>query len=133
MADLPEHYFRLRDGGCTVFRTDPDNRSGRLEMEAIAQVHLDRDEIKPVGDRVLDTEDKSAIRIWLRERRAIEKMREVDNVHRTLDEMQKTAHWVQSQADDIQLEEVTEQLLLTMHDLRSALVRRKAERLAKDG
>lgn len=37
---------------------------------------------------------------------------------------------VESHGD--QLEDVTDALLLAMHDLRSVLVRRKAERLLKD-
>ncbi len=38
---------------------------------------------------------------------------------------------VVSKASDAQLEEVTDALLLAMHDLRSVLVRKKAERLMK--
>jgi hypothetical protein len=38
---------------------------------------------------------------------------------------------VQSKASDAQLDEVTDALLLAMHDLRSVLVRKKAERLLK--
>jgi hypothetical protein len=39
---------------------------------------------------------------------------------------------VQSKAEAGQLEAVTDLLLLAMHDLRSVLVRKKAERLMKD-
>jgi hypothetical protein len=38
---------------------------------------------------------------------------------------------VQSKANNEQLEAVTDQLLLAMHDLRSTLVRKKADRLLK--
>jgi hypothetical protein len=38
---------------------------------------------------------------------------------------------VQTKAADAALEEVTDTLLLAMHDLRSVLVRKKAERLMK--
>jgi hypothetical protein len=37
---------------------------------------------------------------------------------------------VQSKATDDQLEDVTDALLLAMHDLRTVLVRKKSERLA---
>jgi hypothetical protein len=46
--------------------------------------------------------------------------------------MNLTAHWAQSRATDEQLEQVTDPLLLAMHDLRSVLVRRKADRLLKE-
>ena len=55
----------------------------------------------------------------------------MDDIHRAVDHLNLTAQWVQSRATDAQLEEVTDTLLLTMHDLRSALVKRKAERLMK--
>ena len=40
-----------------------------------------------------------------------------------------TTQWVQSKATDDQLEAVTDNLLMAMHDLRTVLVRKKAERL----
>ena len=43
------------------------------------------------------------------------------------------AHWAQSRASDEQLAAVTDALLLAMHDLRSTLVRKMAERLAPQG
>ncbi len=45
--------------------------------------------------------------------------------------MNLTAQWVQSRATEAQLDEVTEALLMAMFDLRSVLVRKKAERLMK--
>ncbi len=46
-----------------------------------------------------------------------------------IDHLNLTAHWANSRATDAQLEEVTDALLLAMHDLRSVLVRKKADRL----
>jgi hypothetical protein len=43
--------------------------------------------------------------------------------------MNLTAQWVQSQASPEDLEAVTEPLLLAMHDLRTILVRKKADRV----
>ena len=47
--------------------------------------------------------------------------------------MNLTTHWAQTRATDAQLDEVTDALLMAMHDLRTVLVRRKAERLMADG
>ena len=55
--------------------------------------------------------------------------RDIDDIHRAVDYLNTTTHWVQSKATPDQLEEVTDALLLAMHDLRSVLVRKKAERL----
>ena len=43
----------------------------------------------------------------------------------------QTAQWAQSRASDDQLDAVTDALLLAMHDLRSVLVRKRADRLLK--
>jgi hypothetical protein len=39
---------------------------------------------------------------------------------------------VQSRASDAELDQVTDALLLAMHDLRTVLIRRKADRLMKE-
>ena len=58
--------------------------------------------------------------------------RTIEDIHRTIDHLNLTAQWVQAKASDTDLNEVTDHLLLAMHDLRSVLVRKKAERLTKD-
>jgi len=64
----------------------------------------------------------------MEERRALLKRREMDDIRRTIDHLNLTAQWAQSRATPEELEEITDDLLLAMHDLRSVLVRRKAER-----
>ena len=68
---------------------------------------------------------------WLKARQAQLQAREVDDILRTVDHLNLTTQWAQSRASDAQLEAVTDTLLLAMHDLRSMLVKRKAERLGK--
>ncbi len=55
----------------------------------------------------------------------------IDDIHRAVDYLNQTAHWVNSSAEDDELEDVTDALLLAMHDLRSVLVRKKADRMMK--
>ena len=57
---------------------------------------------------------------------------ELDDIHRAVDYLNLTTQWSQAKASDEQLESVTDALLLAMHDLRSVLVRKKADRLLKD-
>lgn len=133
MSDLPPFYFRVRDNGAQVFRVDSENRQRRLELESIATVNTNTGQIKPQGDRVLSAEDKAAIEAWLAERKALLTMREVDDILRTVDHLNHTAQWAQSRATAEQLDAVTDALLLAMHDLRSVLVRKKAERLTPLG
>ena len=129
--DLPEYYFRVRENGATVFRVDTENRQRRIEMDQIAVVNVNRGEIKPHGDRVLSDADLSAIRRWMTDRQALLEMRDMDDIHRAIDGLNLTTQWAQSKASDAQLDEVTDALLLAMHDLRSVLVRKRADRLLK--
>jgi hypothetical protein len=130
-ADLPDYYFRVRENGAAVFRISTENRQRRIEMDEIAVVNIRNGNIKPHGEVELTAADLDAIRAWMEERQALLAAREVDDILRTVDHLNLTAQWAQSRATDDQLEAVTDALLLTMHDLRSVLVRRKADRLGK--
>ncbi len=131
VAELPEFYFRVRENGAFVFRVDTQNRQRRIEMDQIAVVNIRNGEIRPHGKRELSERDLHAIRSWMEERREILARRDIDDIFRAVDHLNLTAHWAQSRATDAQLEEVTDALLLAMHDLRTVLVRKKAERLAR--
>ncbi|MDT8855319.1 hypothetical protein RNZ50_09880 [Paracoccaceae bacterium Fryx2] len=130
-GDLPEYYFRIRDNGAAVFRVDTENRQRRIDMAEIAVVNVRNGNIKPHGDAALSPADLTAIRDWMAARVALLAQRDIDDIHRAVDYMNLTTHWAQTRATDDQLENVTDSLLLAMHDLRSVLVRRKAERLIK--
>ncbi len=131
VSDLPEHFFRVKENGALVFRVDTENRQRRIEMDQIATVNIRNGEVKPHGDRRLSEEDMAAITAWMAERNALLMARDVDDILRTVDHLNLTTHWVQSRATEAQLDSVTDTLLLAMHDLRSVLVRKKADRLMK--
>lgn len=133
VAELPEYYFRVRENGAFVFRVDTENRQRRIEMDQIAAVNIRNGEIKAHGDRALSERDLDEIRAWMAARVALLAQRDIDDIRRAVDHLNLTTHWAQSRATDAQLEEVTDTLLLAMHDLRSVLVRKKADRLTKGG
>lgn len=130
-GDLPEFYFRIRENGATVFRVDTENRQRRIEMEEIAVVNVRNGNVKPHGDRPLTDAEQATIADWMAARLAVLSQRDIDDIHRAVDHMNLTTQWAQSKATDDQLEDVTDTLLLAMHDLRSVLVRKKADRLLK--
>ena len=129
MAELPEFYFRVRENGASVFRVDTENRHRRIEMHEIAMVNIRNGNIKAHGAHELTADETTAITQWMKARRALLKRRDLDDIHRTIDHLNETAHWAQSRADDEDLEDFTDRLLLAMHDLRSVLMRKKAERV----
>jgi hypothetical protein len=100
-------------------------------MLELATVNVKNGNIKPHGDVTLTPEDIATIRTWIAERTALLARRDIDDIHRAVDYLNTTTQWVQTRASDDQLDQVTDALLLAMHDLRSVLVRRKADRLAK--
>ncbi|MEQ9259294.1 MAG: hypothetical protein RIG84_09350 [Roseovarius sp.] len=129
--ELPEYYFRIRENGAFVFLVDTENRQRRIEMDQIAVVNIRNGQIKPHGERELTEKDISVIKDWMEERLEVLAHRDIDDIHRAVDYLNATTHWAQSKATDEQLDQVTDALLLSMHDLRSVLVRKKAERLMK--
>lgn len=131
MTELPDYYFRVRENGAAVFRVDTENRSRRLELEPLAVVNIRNGEVKPQGARELSEADMAAIRAWMEERTELLARRDIDDILRTVDHLNLTAQWAQSKATEEQLEQVTDALLLAMHDLRTVLSRKKAERLTR--
>ena len=129
-GDLPDYYFRVRENGALVFRVDTENRQRRIDMNQIATI-VRNGEVKPHGDTALSDDDINVIRDWIGKRTRQLAERDIDDILRAIDHMNLTAQWVQSRASDDQLEQVTDTLLLAMHDLRSVLVRKKADRLLK--
>ncbi len=130
--DLPDYYFRVRDNGAFVFQVDTTNRQARIEMNQIAVVNIKNGQIKPHGDHELTDADMVVIQDWMADRVETLAQRDIDDIHRAVDYLNTTTHWAQSKADEEQLEQVTDALLLAMHDLRGVLVRKKAERLLKE-
>lgn len=128
-GELPDFYFRVRDNGATVFRVDTENRQRRIEMNEIAVVNIRNGQIRPHGERALSDEEIEVIKDWMEERQQVLSTRDIDDIYRAIDYLNLTTHWAQTRAEEDQLEEVTDALLLAMHDLRSVLVRKKADRL----
>jgi len=129
-GDLPPLYYRIRENGALVFRVRAERGAQRIAMDQIAMVNIRTGEISPRGACVLAEAETLAIAEWLADRRAVLAEREVDDILRTVDHLNLTAHWAQSRASAEDLDRVTDALLLAMHDLRAVLVRKRAERPA---
>ena len=130
-GDLPDYYFRIRENGAVLFKVDTENRQRRIELNEIATINLKNGNVKPHGDHDLTDGEQALIRDWMTDRSAKLARRDMDDIHRTIDHLNLTAQWAQSRASEADLDEVTDTLLLAMHDLRSVLVKRKADRIAK--
>lgn len=127
--ELQKYYFRIRDNGAVVFRVATEARQRRLELVEIATVNIRNGNVKAHGETVLTPEDQAEIAAWMEGRRALLAEREIDDILRTVDHLNQTAQWVQSKASDAEVDRVLDPLLMAMHDLRSVLIRRRAEKL----
>ena len=132
MSELPDYYFRLRENGAAVFRIETETRTKRLEMTEIAVVNVRNGNLKPHGQVELSDKDRAAIADWLTARQAEMAERDAATPTACIEQLGMTAQWAQSRASDAELEDATDALLLAMHDLRSVLVRKKANRAAQD-
>lgn len=132
-AELPEYYFRIKENGASVFRLDTENRHRRIEMDHIANVNIRSGEIRANGKKVLTDDDVAAIQKWTDDRTALLEKRDVEDIFRTIDQLNLTAQWVQSRATDAQLDKFSDELLLAMHDLRTVLARKAADRAGQSG
>ncbi|NEY91976.1 hypothetical protein [Tabrizicola oligotrophica] len=130
-GDLPDYYFRVRENGAVVFRVDTENRQRRIDLEEIATVNVNNGKIKPHGDGDLTAAEEALIADWVEDRRAVLAARDIDDILRAVDHLNLTTQWAQSRATDEALEQVTDTLLMAMHDLRAVLVRKKADRILK--
>lgn len=128
---LPELYFRLRETGAFVFRIDTENRQGRLDLEQIAVINIRNGEIKPHGQRVITPAERAGMERWILERRQVIAARTRDDIARTIERINLAAHWAQSQATDAEIEAVSAELLLAIHDLRSVIVGRKSDMVTR--
>ena len=124
-------FFRVRENGAVVFRVDTENRQRRLELQQIAVVNIRNGNVKPQGDHFPTAAERNEIDAWIVERRKLLAVRKIDDIKRTIDHLNETAQWVQSDATDEQINAFTDELLMAMHDLRSVLVRKKSNILTR--
>ncbi len=129
MPSLPSHYFRIRENGAAVFRVDTENRQQRIDMTQVATINIKNGEVKPQGGRSLEAEDQAAINEWMQRRKTLLEDRRIDDIRRTIDHLNLTTQWAQSKASPEDIEAISDELLMAMHDLRSVLVRKKADQM----
>ena len=120
-----ELFFRTHENGAVLFKTYGENRQNTLKIDQIAVIDMRSETIKSQGDTPLTDEETKLIKDWMHERKTVLEEREIDDILRTIDHLNLTAQWAQLKASDVDLERDTDQLLLSMHDLRTILSRKK--------
>ncbi len=120
-------YFRVRKNGAQVFRVGMDQRDKRMTLDPLATVVLRSGEIRVQGTRSLSEAERDEIEKWRAERQTTLAHRETDDLRRTIEAIQATAHWMQTKASDDAIRMVADDLLMALYDLRAATVRRLSD------
>lgn len=131
MIEPKNLYFRSKDNGAAVFRVDTANQQKRMELKPIANVNLNKGDFNPNQETPPTPEEIEEIHKWIEKRRALMTIRHQDDVTRLIDNLNSTAQWLQSKATSEDIDTFADDLLLSMHDLRSVIVRRKTDQLLK--
>lgn len=126
MFDRPTLYFRRKDNGAAVYRIATGEHA-RLDLQQIA-VLKQNGEVKPSGKQTPTEAELSEIAEWHDDRKSEQKARDAARVDRLVGDMNAVAQWVQANANDKQIAQSAQPILMAMHDLRTTLVRRMAGR-----
>lgn len=125
-------YFRIKDNGATVFRVENEARQRRMDFQPIAEANTRNGDIKPRKDAGITDDEREAIEAWIETRRAALLIREGTDAQQTLERINAAAAWFSSKPDQATAEAVADEMLLALHDLRSAIVRFKSKTMDND-
>ncbi len=126
MFDSPTLYFRRKENGAAVYRITTGKHT-RLDLLQIAVLKQNGD-VKPSGKQEPTDVELTEIAIWHDARKAEQKTRDAARVDRLISDMNAVTQWVQANANDKQIAQTAQPVLMAMHDLRTTLVRRMAGR-----
>lgn len=126
MFDRPTLYFRLKENGAAVYRIGTGEQA-RLDFQQIA-VLKHSGEVKPVGKQQPTEDELREIGQWHEARTSGQSGRDAARVDQLIGNMNAVAQWIQADADDAQISQSAEPILMAMHDLRTTLVRRMSGR-----
>ena len=122
-------YFRIKDNGATVFRINDETRQRRLDLQPVAEANVRNGDIKLRKDVTLSDAELSEIKAWLDARSTELQGREIEQARLTIEQLNTTANWISSKPDEALADAISEDLLMAMHDLRTAIVRFKSKML----
>ena len=126
MLERPTLYFRRKENGAVIYRVGAEEHA-RLDLQKIA-ILKHNGGVKPLGKHQVTENKQIEIGAWHDTRKAGQITRDAERVNQFVGDMNTVAQWVQANANDTQIGEFAQPILMAMHDLRSTLVRRMAGR-----
>lgn len=124
MQTLQKLFYRVSKQGADVFRIDLQNRLRRLDLQKIADIHLTNKTISQIKGIDLSSEEQSDMQNWLKMRQDQLELRSQNDINRLIESLNHAANWVENQADDEQISQIGDPVLMAMHDLRATIIRK---------
>ena len=125
-------YFRAREQNASIYRISADNRKSRDIYDHVGTVVYQSGKIKPQDGASFTSEEENEIAEWVsRHKTRLNKIAKTKAEELIVD-VNHVAHWIQSSANDKQITEIFEDLVLALHDLRQTAVRRYAKALQSE-
>ena len=109
-----------------VFRLDVQNRQRRLELTHIATINA-RGEILPHKHRQPTDTEMSEIATWWADFSHRRNNGTLSTAEVLIGDLNDMANWLAKDAGSKEVEEVSDSLLMAMHDLRQVIVRRLSQ------
>ncbi len=125
-------FFRIKDNGATVFRVENEARQRRMDFQPIAEANTRNGDIKPRKDAGITDDERETIEAWIATRRSVLLAREASDAQMTLERINAAAGWYSSKPDPATADAIADEMLLALHDLRSAIVRFKSKAMDND-
>lgn len=127
MLDKPGLYFRRRDKGASVFGASvfriESGPHGRMDMVQIATLKPNG-EVKTANKQTVDDLEMTQILDWFAARQSTQVARDTARIDGLIGDMNRATQWLQSDATREQVVEHSQDLLISLHDLRTTLVKR---------
>ncbi len=125
MFDHPTLYFRRKGNGATVYRIATGKHS-RLDMQKIA-ILKQNGVVKPSGKPPPTKAELIEITTWHDTRQADQETRDAARVDQLVGDINAVTQWLQVDANDKQITQNAQPILMAIHDLRTTLVRRLSD------
>jgi len=125
MFDQSTLYFRRKGHGAAVYRVATGG-DARLDLLQVATLKQNGD-VKPAGKQEPTEAELTEIAAWYDAQSAKQTTRDAARVDQLVGDINAMAQWVQANANDQQVTQNAQPILMAMHDLRATLVRRLSD------
>lgn len=124
-------FIRYRGAAGVIYRYTAEVRDQRQSMERVGHINIKTQELKLASTARITAEEEAYIYNWVAQRKAHNSVDRAEEVRKLCDQMNLMTQWILDNATPEDLEAYSDDLLLSLMDLRNSVVRRRSQALAK--